>query len=210
MEPKNKIFIYLLVIFFAVFVGTGLFVGMGNKNNQQSQMESSQDSTATVKEDVATLKQENLVMPTVAPTEGSLSLTTKTDSYTVSDTVTVDLAGQSQGKNIVGYDVIIYYDPLSFEFVEVKSSLSDFKIYSYNRGNYLLLTAVKSLDSQAPTVLGTADKSQPMASVSFKPKKPGKFNFSLRQSAGQDVTDLVTDQTEVLIPTLTDLSVEIK
>lgn len=210
MEPKNKIFIYLLVVFFAVFVGTGLFVGMGNKKNQQPQTESNQDSATTVKEDVATLKQENLVMPTVAPTEGSLSLTTKAESYTVSDTVMVDLEGQSQGKNIVGYDVIIYYDPLSFEFIEAKSSLSDFKIYSYNRGNYLLLTAVKSLDSQTPTILGAADKNQPMASVSFKPKKTGKFNFSLRQSAGQDVTDLVTDQTEVLMPMLTDLSVEIK
>jgi hypothetical protein len=207
MENKNKVFIYLLIIFFAVFVGTGLFVGMDSKKQQSAT--TNEGASTTTKEDVATLKQENMVIPTVPPTVGALSLTSAA-SYALTDNVTLNLEGQSFGKNIVGYDTIIYYDPLSFEFIESKSNLADFKIYSYNRGNYLLLTAVKSLDSQTPTVLGSETGNQPMASIVFKPKKIGKSNFSLRQSAGQDVTDLVTDQTEVLNPALSDLSVEIK
>ncbi len=207
MENKNKIYIYLLVIFFAVFVGTGLFVGAGNKKNQATGKEIN-----STKSDLAsnTLKQENLVMPTVAPTQGSLTLTSDLTGYSLSDNIVLNLKGQSAGKNVVGYDVVLYYDPLAVDFVEVRSSLPDFKIYSYNRSDYLLLTAVKGLESTTPTVLGSADSSQPMATIVFKPKKSGKSNFSLRQSTGKDITDLVTDQTEVLNPSLQDLTVEVK
>lgn len=203
---RNKTFMYLLLTFFAIFIATGLFVGLGNKKNPEPAI----NGQAATSQEPATLKQENMVIPTIKPTEGALAITADSPTATLSTPVSIKLSGNSNSKNIVGYDTVIFYDPLAFEFVEAKSELADFKIYSYNRGNYLMLTAVKSLDSKAPTVLGSGTGNEPMATISFKPKKTGKFNFSLKLSAEKDVTDLVTDQTEVLSPALSDMTVEIK
>lgn len=210
MEQKNKVFIYLLVVFFAVFVGTGLFLVSGGKKNNPNVNQQQASTSATREVETATLKQENLVIPTAGPTEGSLSLVPQKKEVMLAESVNIDLKAQSEGKNIVGYDIVLFYDPLSFEFVEAKSTIPDFKIYSYNRGTYLLLTSVKSLSSQAPTVFGSETDGQTIATLNFKPKKSGKFNFSLRQSTGSDVTDLVTDETEVLSPSLIDTSIEVK
>lgn len=207
---KSKVYTYLLVAFFAIFVATGLFVGLGAKKSQnETNKQEEMASTSAKQEEQSTLKQENLVMPTIAPTDGTISLTGK-ESYGLSETVAIDLEAGSSGKNIVGYDVIVFYDPLSFDLVEAKSALPDFTVYTYNRGNYLLLTAVKSLSSTTATVLGTDKTNQKIATITLKPKKAGKFNFSLRNSAGSDKTDLVTDQTEVMYPAMKDLTVEIK
>lgn len=201
MEEKNKIFIYLLVVFFAIFIGTGLFLAFQSKQSQPTPGAASTDPSI--------LKQQPMIIPTAAPTMGSLSLTVGKESYSLSENVTVTLEASSAERNIVGFDIVFYYDPLSFDFIEAKSSLADFKIYTYNRGNYLLLTSVKSIGSETPTVLGNATASQAVAELVFKPRKVGKQNFSLRSSAEKDTTNLVTDQTEVLNPSLTDVSVEI-
>lgn len=202
MIEKNRIFIYLLVIFFAVFVGTGLFLSVNN-NKVASKQSANQTST-----EVATIKQVDMVIPTTAPTQGSLTLlpTSKDSRFQLKDNVTFNLNASSSGKNIVGYDVVLYYDPLSFDLVSADSTIPDFKVYSYKRGNYLTLTAVKSLQNNSQSVF---DKTN-IATLVFKPKKAGKYNFSLRQSSeGNEKTDIITDKTEVLNPTLMDTSVEV-
>jgi len=193
---NNKI-IYLLVFFFAIFVGTGLFLAGQSKS-----------STKVASGNLATLKQENIVIPTAVPTVGSLSLTGE-ESYSFADNVVVNLSVNSNGENIVGYDVILYYDPTAFEFVTAESTLGDFTIYPKDYGNYLFLTSVKSVGSQTATILGTGTSETAIANLTFRAKKIGNYNFSLRQSAGNEKTNLVTDQTEVLNPALTDLTIEV-
>ena len=191
--------IYLLAVFFAIFVGTGLFLTTQSKSsiNAPEQINSS-----------VTLKQENMVIPTSIPTIGSLSVTGE-ESYPIGGNVVVNLSANSNGENIVGYDVVLYYDPTAFEFVSSESKLGDFTIYPNDRGKYLFLPSVKSVGNQEATILGSATSETAIATLSFKPKKIGKYNFSLRQSAGKEQTDLVTDQTEVLSPALADLAVEV-
>src|SRR3989344_2564866 len=109
-QPNSKIMIYLLVVFFAIFVGTGLFLANQSKQNQPVGRAAGQTSNS------ATLKQENIVIPTAVPTVGSLSLIGE-ESYPFTDNVIVNLSANSNGENIVGYDVILYYDPTAFEFV---------------------------------------------------------------------------------------------
>ena len=201
-QPNTKIMIYLLVVFFAIFVGTGLFLANQSKQNQPVGRAAGQTSNS------ATLKQENIVIPTAVPTVGSLSLIGE-ESYPFTDNVIVNLSANSNGENIVGYDVILYYDPTAFEFVAAESTLPDFTIYPKDYGNYLFLTSVKSVGNQSTTILGTGTSETTIANRTFKPKKIGSYNFSLRQSAEQEKTNLVTDQTEVLSPALTDLAVEV-
>lgn len=214
MENKNKIYIYLLVIFFAVFVGTGLFVGTSNRNNQSKE----NAGNATSNKDVATLKQENLVMPTVAPTDGLIKLDNfeknwaSGGSYKIGENVNLTLAANSNGKKIVGYDVVLTFDPLALEFVGVRSILPDFQIKSYVRENKLILTAFQSTSSSTSPVFGGTNLTDisKIADLTFKAKKTGLINIDLVTSSGNERTDLVTDNTEVLNPQLTGATVGVK
>ncbi len=197
-ENNNNVFKYLLAIFFAVFVGTSLFLIVNNKKKAP---------VSEVNNTVNTLKQQELVIPTSAPTEASLSLQSDLpdNQTTVSTQFSLNLVADSMGKNIVGYDVVLFYDPLNFEFIEARSTLSDYKIFSYKKGNFLTLTALKNLDSQASPL----SKVQ-ITTLVFQPKKIGQYNFSLRRSNDNDKTDLITDKTEILVPVLNEVTIDVK
>lgn len=189
---KNKIFIYFLVVFFAVFIGTGIFLMLSNKKPVAEKVGNTAVSA----------------VPTAVPTQGSLNLKLSESgeiSLSTGKEVIIDLIADSNGKNIAGYDLVLSYDPLALDFVEATSDLTDFKIYSYEKDSYLSLLATKTLQSQTPTVF-TQTK---IASLSFKPIKAGKFTFSLKPLVGKDKTDLVSDQTEILNPQLNELEINV-
>ena len=109
------------------------------------------------------------------------------------------------GKISPGYDLVLAYDPMAFEFVGATSSLVDFKIYSYKRDGYLSFLATKTLQNQASSVFAQTK----IADLVFKPIKSGRFNFSLKSVMSNDKTDLVTDKTEVISPKLNELEIEV-
>ncbi len=189
-QGKNKIFVYLLVIFFAIFIGTGIFLVANNKKT-------------TINEQAASTS----IIPTTEPTQGSLNLKIENEEISLSTDkeLKIDLIADSNEKNIIGYDLVLSYDPLAFDFVKATSDLADFKIYSYKRDGYLSFLATKTLQSQTSSVF-TQTK---IASLVFKPIKAGKFSFSLKPLMGKDKTDLVTDKTEVLNPKLNELEIEV-
>jgi hypothetical protein len=200
-QNSNKKMVYLLVVFFAVFAGTGLFL-MGRGPSELATKDSSAGDGSAI------IKQDNMVIPTSAPTVGSISITGE-ETYPLSDNLVIGLSASSNDENVVGYDVVLYYDPEAFEFVAATSTLPDFTIYPKDNKNYLFLTAVKSVGVDSTTVLGNEASESAIANLTFKPLKTGNYNFSLRQSAEEEKTQLVTDQTEVLNPALSDLAVEI-
>lgn len=189
MEEKNKMIpVYLLVIFMAVFIGTGVFLILNNKKSP-SKNEAASTTGNSVKQ-----------------IEGSLDLKLSgSETLSVNKEFTIDVVADSNKKNIVGYDLVLYYDTSSFEFVNATSNITDFKIYSYSKGNYLSFLATKTLQGQTTSVFAQTK----IASVIFKPVKAGKFNFALKPLLGNDKTDLVTDKTEVLNPKLNELGVQV-
>jgi len=209
-EGNNKVFKYLLVMFFAVFVGTGLFLLMSNKSKISPEI------ISTVKVDFPEEDTTVVVVPTVpsatenAATTAAGSMTLETDlpdgQMKVGDMVEISLLADSGGKNIVGYDVVIYYDPLAFNFLRGLSKLSDYNIFTYKKGRYFTITGLKNLQS-APSPMTKANK---LAALTFEATKAGKFEFELKQSNEKDKTDLITDKTEVLVPTLNQVMVDVK
>jgi hypothetical protein len=198
---KNNIFKYLLVVFFAAFVGTGLFLLISNKPK------TSKEKISTVRVDFPV--ENTAVIPTVATTS-SVSMALETNlpgnQMKVGDTIELNLLADSNGKNIVGYDVVMYYDSLAFDFLKGITMLPDYNIFTYKKGHYFTITGLKTLQS-APSPMTKANK---LATLTFQSTKAGKFEFSLKQSNEKDKTDLVTDKTEVLIPTLNQLTVDVK
>lgn len=190
-QNKNKIFVYLLVIFFAVFIGTSVFLVMNSKKTLSG------NTMPT-----------SVIVPTAKPVQGSMDIKlpeNQGSSMTLDKELKIDLMADSNAKNIVGYDLVLTYDTSSFDFVSATSDLTDFKIYSYQKDGYISLLATKTLQSQMSSVF-TQTK---IASLVFKPLKAGNYVFSLKPIMGKDKTDLVTDKTEVLDPKLNELKIEV-
>jgi len=220
---KNKIFKYLLVVFFAVFVGTGIFMllsGRPKNPNEKISTVKVNDTQNANSNGVDFPEETTAVIPTTATatTTGSTitaapsstSMTLETDlsngQMKVGDMVELSLFADSMGKNIVGYDVVLYYDSLNFDFLRGLTSLSDYHIYTYKKGHYFTITGLKTLQS-APSPMTKANK---LATLTFKATKAGKFEFSLLPSNGGDKTDLITDKTEVLVPALNKVVIDVK
>lgn len=196
-SEKNKIFKYLLVVFFAAFVGTGIFLIMSNK-------------TKIPKEKISTARVDfPEEIPTVATTN-SVSMALETNlpgnQMKVGDTIELNLFADSNGKNIVGYDVVMYYDSLAFDFLKGITMLPDYNIFTYKKGHYFTITGLKKLQS-APSSMTKVNK---LATLTFEATKAGKFEFSLKSSNEKDKTDLVTDKTEILVPELNKVMIDVK
>jgi hypothetical protein len=220
---KNKIFKYLLVVFFAVFIGTGIFLLLSNKSKNPKEKISSVriDDTQNTNDGVDFPEEPTAVIPTNAPatTTNTTTTVTATPSSTsmtlathlsgaqmkVGDMVELSLFADSNGKNIVGYDVVIYYDSLAFDFKRGLSSLSDYNIFTYKKGHYFTITGLKTLQS-VPSPMTKANK---LATLTFEATKLGSFEFALKPSNNADKTDLITDKTEVLVPELNKVIVNV-
>lgn len=201
-HKNNNLFKYLMVGFFAFFVGTSLFLIMNRQKEQPVQDNANQEA-------VNTIKQDSLTIPSAQEQESSeeYNLTLKTDAVQVKQgtIINVDLYADSKLKNVVGYDIILKYDPLAFDYLKVEPILPDFRIYNYRKDNYLTLTATRDLQS-SPAPFSNVK----LASLLFEAKKSGNYTFSVEPAFEQSKTDFITDNTEVLSPGLSTLTVDVK
>jgi hypothetical protein len=195
-QGKNNIFIYLLVVFLAIFFGTGIFLFISNSKTKQG------NETAATS---STIKEEKMIIPTEMPVNSSLLLSTAVTPVKLNNNFIVNVTANSGEKNIVGYDLILYYDPSLTEFVKAESLLPGFQIYTYKHNNYVVITAVKGLQNESLSVFSE----NKILSFTFRGLKIGKGSLSLKNSSGNEKTKLVTDKTESLNPKLNDLQIEI-
>jgi len=187
IQEKNKIFIYLLVIFFAIFIGSGIFLLVNKKTaNKEQQSVSTQ-----------TIKQEELLIPSEIPKKGLVNLkATGSGPYLLTDQLIIDLFADSNGENVTAYDVLVKYEPLAFDFIKAVSLDQAFQVYSFKKDDRLTLTVVKTSQDQTPSVF----VEKPVVRLSFKPKKSGEFDFAILNSFGKETTKFVNEKTEVIYP----------
>ncbi len=195
MENNNKIFIYLLVIFFAAFIGSGIFLLTSNKkttNNEQAV------STSTI-------QQKNVIFPTSMPTKGFINLENNStvNVNKVGSPVELNLLVDSNGENVTAFDTVISYDQVSFDFVSSDSVNPNFKVYSYKRDNRLTLTVVKTGQND----IGTIFKGEVIIKLVFQPGVKGNFTFAVLSSYGKETTKFVNEKTEIIYPGTNELKV---
>lgn len=194
-QSNNKVFTYLLAIFFAIFVGSGIFLLMNNKKTTGNQEAVSN----------STIQQQNLIIPSAAPTRGFINLENNSTVNTMANPVELNLLANSDTENITAFDTIVSFDPDGFDFVRVDSLGQDFKIYSYQEGNHLTFTVVKITDNSLETIL----TGQVVGRLVFQPKIKGNFTFSVLSSFGKGTTKFINEKTEVIYPALNEIKVAI-
>lgn len=198
-NQQNKLFIYLLVGFFAVFFGTGIFLLVSNNNESDQTQQTGAQTTST-------LQQEKMVIPTVMPTKGSLKLTSDLPEVVLDSNLNLNIVADSAEENISAYDVLMSYDPLAFDFVEAKSLDPAFQAYSYKKDNRLSLTVVKTSQDSTPSIF----KNTPVIKITFKPKKIGQFAFTIMPGFDKETTKLVNEKTEVVYPEVNEVNLIVK
>ncbi len=188
-NPKNNIFVYILVIFFAVFVGSGVFLMMNNKKINN-------------KEQAATTSN---VIPTTMPTKGFINLKNNSTINKVNNPLNLGLAVESNGENVTAFDVVVSYDPVSVAFVKADSSDKNFKVYSYKKDNRLTLTVVKTGLSSNPSVF----KGEEIIKLVFNPKTKGNFSFKVLDSFEKETTKFVNEKTEIIYPGVNEIKITV-
>ncbi|MEK7597323.1 MAG: hypothetical protein AAB441_01615 [Patescibacteria group bacterium] len=190
MENKSKIFTYLLVIFFAMFIGTGIFLLVSSR--QVVVKEGAPSTSATIKR--------QMIFPTEAPKRGKIKLienkseepvSLKTNPY-----LSLNIVASSDGENVSAFDVLISYDPLAFDFVEAVSLDPAFQVYSFRKDKHLTLTVVKTSQDQNLSVFS----GKAVVKLSYKPKKDGDFTFTILSVSDKETSKFVNEKTEVIYP----------
>ena len=191
--PNNKIYIYILAIFLAVFIGSGVFLVMNNKkiNNKE------QAVSTSVAQDKPT--------PTSMPTKGLINLKNNSTVNKVNSPINLSLMADSNGENVTAFDTVISYDPVSIDFVKADSNNPSFKVYSYKKDNRLTLTVVKTGLSSEPSVF----KGEEIIKLVFQPKAKGSFSFKVLSSFEKETTKFVNEKTEIIYPWVNEIKVTV-
>ena len=189
MEAKNNIFVYILIIFFAVFVGSGIFLVINNKkiNNKEQAVSTS------------------IVVPTATVTKGLINLKSSTIVNSISNQLNLGLVVDSNSENVTAFDVVISYDSASIDFVRADSNNPSFKVYPYKKNNRLTLTVVKTGLSSEPSIF----KGEEIVKLVFNPKTKGDFSFKVLNSFEKETTKFVNEKTEIIYPGVNEIKVTV-
>ncbi|OGK21059.1 hypothetical protein A2866_01875 [Candidatus Roizmanbacteria bacterium RIFCSPHIGHO2_01_FULL_39_8] len=192
--PVMKLVLLSLVIVFAVL----LFVVYSSQKAKNLEEGSK----------ITTSQNPSLVTATVSPRplEGAFSLTASQSSVAVNSPVTVTLEADSNGKAVVGYDLILQYDPAALEITSATSLLPDFTVYPIKSADHYSVTATKKITSEDPSIFNQAG----VLNLIVTPKKSGSQSLRLVSNLGNEKTQMVDETTKVIYPAVSEITLEVK
>lgn len=191
---RRPVIIAGLVVMLAVMA---VFMVMNGKKDGKSTVPQS-GNTATVPVPTATL------IP--YPTQGVMTVYYDGEQrkFPMKDPITLKIKASSEGKAVVGYDIILSYDTEAFSVVSAQSLLQSFSLRSFKRPAYLSLSGFRSLQSGEMTPW----KNKAIAQVVLQPKKAGTFELSLTPQ-GSETSKLVDEKSQVIYPKTGKLQLDI-
>ena len=153
-----------------------------------------------------------IVSPTAAPTlipyptKGSFYFKVRgTEALQSGKAFVIDIYATSSKDTVAGYDVVLAYDMQAFERQSIQTVMQAFRIFTYNRGNHVSISATKNMQVSEPVRFNET----PILSFTFLPKQKGTFTFSLKPQ-GNESSKLVNESAEVTYPEVSDIRLEIK
>ena len=113
----------------------------------------------------------------LSPDKGTLTLKTSDNKkiYSVKDTITILLIGNSMKQTIVGYDAYLQYDTSFLNYTGGKTLLDDFTTIRRTIKNGSIITAVEKSAVKKPYIFTDT----PLFEMTFIPKKIGNASLQL-------------------------------
>lgn len=137
---------------------------------------------------------------------GSLSFESDQEVVPVSQNVGLKLKASSEGKNIVGYDIILKYDTDAFELSTKESLLPNFSIYVFKNDDGVTITGLKDPEDNSVSIFdGT-----PLVELSFVSKTQGAYDFTVVPDRDKEKTQLVDNKSQVYFPSLNNFSLQVE
>lgn len=134
--------------------------------------------------------------PTIMLEKGKMSLKlsqTSPESLTVGKPVTIAVVAESAEEPIVGFDVVVEYNPQMMIFASSESILPEFQILEQKNVDNVTLIGLKKLSASIPVAL----QDSKIAELTFTPKKAGTHTFSLAFTPGSSAdSNLMTEETD--------------
>ncbi len=190
----KRIYLYIFLITYLVFLTVLIFFYLQSKSQQANPESPQQLATGNI---TAQKK-----------TEGSLALVANgAGPYKVGQPITLYAVADSEGKDIVSFDVLLGYDKTAFSLVSVSSPLPGFQIIRPKNPaeDHLSMTVIKSLQVQTPSIFTNTKVLQ----FVFSPKKIGAYNLSILQKSGKEKTDFADTKTHILYPKTENLLISV-
>ncbi len=187
-----------IVILLVIFVAIGLFLGVLGKNQPRN-------PEITTKAQVS-----NTPVPVNHPVVpgGSFNISIKenTRKFNVGRLLPVTVKGNSEGKEIAGFDVLITYDPSVLLVSKVLPRESQFQISSFTKKKgQISITGTKVSASKTPTMLNDED----IVVVNFVTLKESSTTIELKQEIKNEKTRMIDSKYYEFKPNLNSVSVKI-
>lgn len=128
------------------------------------------------------------------------------NQLSVGETKTLYIRGNSGERDVTGYDMLIAYDTSMLEIQSVTSALTDYEIFKFDRGNHMTITGIKNFQKREPVTFSDST----ILEIVVKAKKNGATVVSLNQTAGQEKTQLVDADVNVIEPQIGSIQLEIQ
>lgn len=118
---------------------------------------------------------------------------------------TVDVLADSNGKDVVGYDIILQFDSTRLDFIKSESKINDFTIYKNNDTGKISFTGVKKIASNSTNILS----GKSLVTLTFKAKAQGHASISIIKERQKEVTQFIDGQTQIYYPKVNSINLEI-
>jgi len=199
-KPIKKIIIALVMIVIFFLTITITFVLLKNKTRSQ-------------REKFSPIPTTQVLSPTNTPTPKikkigaiSLSATKQAVSLTKGEKITVLAKLNSEGRDVVGFDIILKFDQKSLTLDRVKSLLPSFSLFKRAVSTGEVITGAKKVSQKRKIILNN----DPLVRLVFTPKREGQYNIGISAANGIDKTQFVNSQTQIIYPKTTNLSIYVK
>lgn len=158
-----------------------------------------------------TLSQPNSAVNKKQPTptrtvEGSLKLVMQGTETVVNGRLFVNVVASSHGRDITGYDLLLFYDPAMVGITQIQSALPDFQIVKKDTGEYMTVTGFKNPSAKTQHIF----EDTTLITIIAKPKSKGTTLLELLSAKAKETTKFVDISTQTLYPTVNKIAVEIR
>ncbi len=125
--------------------------------------------------------------------------------YAVGQPIVIEITADSDGEDVVGYDIVFAYLQEAFSLNSTQSQLTGFNVVT-NDGDGLVITAAQGPNSNQRNIL----KDSKILTLTFTPKFQGEYTFQIFSKTEFATTKFVNTKIEEIFPETNSLDIEVR
>jgi hypothetical protein len=189
---------YVIVAVLLLFVSIGGFIYILKRQRDLSVPKENGMNVST--------EQQTQISPIMKDRSGQLVMSVEKSTVQVNQPVMVTIKGTSNGKDIVGFDILVNYDSQYLDNPVITSATPDFQVTSYTKKKgFISITGTKTAINQTKELLNKTA----LVSIKFVTLKKGQTSIQLNEKVNQEETKLVDINLDHIYPEGSSLSLEL-